>query len=57
MVNTKDKQKIDNLEALYCFPQTIFAPPPNTIVARGLSQICLNNTTKMLGSTNNNSEE
>jgi len=38
MINTKDKHKIDNLEALYHFPYTIFAS--HTIVAKGLSQIC-----------------
>ena len=33
-----------------------YSPPP-TIVVKGLSQICLHDTTKMFGSTDSNSGE
>ena len=43
------------MEAQYRFPYTIFFP--HTIVAKGLSQICPQDKTKMLGSTDSNSRE
>ena len=49
----KTKQKIDNLELQYRFPQTISAP--HTIVAKGLSEICPQDTTNILDSTDSNS--